>query len=62
MSLHHIVGNEAFRYGGRGRGFVYHGAVSRLPERRVRRAGAVNWRVVAWVALAAMAAVALLAR
>ena len=61
MSLHHIVGTEAFDYADHRFGPAY-GAVRVMPMRRVRRGGAVNWRVVLWVALAALGAVALLAR
>ena len=58
MSVHHIVGNEAFKLSGR-RTSPAHGA-SLAPARR--RRGGIDWRVVAMVLISAILLIAMMAR
>ena len=57
MSVHHIVGNEAFRFAGRRLSPVAAGSLT--PTRRRR---GIDWRVVGMVAICAILLVAMMAR
>ena len=60
MSVHHIVGTEAFRMSGRRRSPVQDLGRGLAPARRSR--GAIDWRVVGLVALCAVLLIAMMAR
>ncbi len=60
MSVHHIVGTEAFRMSGRRRSPVQSIGHGLAPTRRGR--GGIDWRVVGLVALSAVLLVAMMAR
>ncbi len=60
MSVHRIVGTEAFRMSGRRRSPVQAFDRGLMPTRRGR--GGVDWRVVGMVALSAILLVAMMAR
>ena len=60
MSVHHIVGTEAFRMSGRRRSPVQAMGRGMTPTRRGR--GGIDWRVVGMVAVSAVLLIAMMAR